>query len=90
MGVPDARTLAWAFGRAHEDRIKDAIRDGVRDRAGELTPGGDEYWRLVAEVAVEAVLYDLVDLAESEGDDFRPRRVRARAVRELSPGTAQR
>ena len=68
--VPDARTIHWAFGRSHEDRIKDAIRLDVRERGRDLDPDSDDYWKLLTEVAIEAVLYDLVDMAKEEGTAF--------------------
>lgn len=68
--VPDAKTITWAFGRAHEDDVKDSIRSDVRDRGHELDPASDEYWTLVAEVAIEAILYDLNDKAREDGAVF--------------------
>lgn len=68
--VPDAKTITWAFGRAHEDDVKDAIRSDVRHRGHGLEPESDEYWALVAEAAVEAVLYDLSNKAREDGAVF--------------------
>ncbi|MCX2733193.1 hypothetical protein OOZ19_23370 [Saccharopolyspora sp. NFXS83] len=45
-------------------------RRDVRDRGAGLDPGGDEYWTLVAEVAVEAVLHDIAHLAKEDGAVF--------------------
>lgn len=68
--VPDARTINWAFGRAREDRVKDAVRLDVRDRGRHLDPDSDAYWTLVAEAAIEAILHDLADRAKEDGTVF--------------------
>ncbi|MCF6476332.1 hypothetical protein FAF44_49535 [Nonomuraea sp. MG754425] len=64
--VPDRRTLQWCFGAADEARVKDAIRRDVESRSSGLSIDSDVYWTLVAEAAIEAVLYDLSALADQE------------------------
>lgn len=70
--APDAKTLLWAFGRAHESDIKDAIREDVTRRGRNLGRDSDAYWRLIAEAAIESVLYDLMDKAREDGTTFPP------------------
>ena len=70
--VPDAKTLFWAFGRAHEQDIQDSIRADVAHRGRDLDPDSDAYWRLVAEAAIESVLYDLLDKARQDGATLPP------------------
>ena len=53
--VPDARPIIWAFGRADPQRIKDAVRLDVQDRAPDPRQHPDEYWAFVAEAAIEAL-----------------------------------
>jgi hypothetical protein len=65
--APDEKTLHWAFGTANENRIQDTIRDDVRSRGEGLQNNSAEYWNLVAEVAIEAVLCDLVEQAKKLG-----------------------
>lgn len=52
---PDRRTVEWAIGVLHEDRIVESLRQEVQDRAHET----DDYWQLVASVAVEHISFDL-------------------------------
>jgi hypothetical protein len=52
---PDARTVQWAIGILHEDRIVDPLRREVAERQGET----DDYWRLVAAIAIEHISFDL-------------------------------
>lgn len=70
--APDAKTIFWAFGRAHEGDIKDAIRKDVAHRGHGLEPDSDAYWRLIAESAIESVLYDLIEKAQEDGTTFPP------------------
>ena len=63
---PDRRSVEWAIGVLHEDRIVDSLRREVQDRAHET----DDYWRLVASIAVEHIAFDLgrqLDRWESTG-----------------------
>ena len=46
--APDAKTLIWAFGRAHESGVEEAIRESVNRRGHDLDRDSDAYWRLVA------------------------------------------
>ncbi|MDP4511535.1 hypothetical protein [Nonomuraea turcica] len=64
--TPDKLTIKWCFGVAHEERVKDAIRADVEMRSAGIPIDSDEYWELVAEVAIEAILYDLLAMAERE------------------------
>ena len=68
--VPDARTLIWAFGRADSQRIKDALRLDVRDRAPDPAQHPDEYWAFVAEAAIEALHFDVIEMAQEAGAVF--------------------
>ncbi|MGW3353496.1 hypothetical protein ACWDA3_60315 [Nonomuraea rubra] len=63
---PDRRTIKWCFGVAHEKRVKDAIRADVTTRGSDIPIDSDEYWELVAEVAIEAILYDLLEAVDIE------------------------
>lgn len=65
--VPDARTVMWWVGRAHESRIVDTLRAEVIDRAPDLPPLPEAFWQLVAEVAVEHLTFDLVRQAQADG-----------------------
>ncbi|MBU7598930.1 hypothetical protein JGS22_015245 [Streptomyces sp. P38-E01] len=68
--VPDPATIQWCFGIAHESRVKDAIKADVKSRSGEVPVDSEEYWTLVSEVAIEAILFDLMRMAERYGADF--------------------
>ena len=68
--MPDARTVDSFIGVAHEDRIRDSLRREVEDRAGTLEPHSDEYWSLVAEIAIEHISSDMVREATARGTAF--------------------
>lgn len=68
--TPDARTIIWAFGRAHEDGVRDAIREDVTRRGRDLEPNSEAYWNLVAEAAIESVLFDLAEKSREDGAVF--------------------
>jgi hypothetical protein len=59
--------LKWCVGSLHEDDIADDLRADVENRIGDLPVGPQEYWRLVAEAAVECVAYDLMRRAQTYG-----------------------
>ncbi|MHA6625521.1 hypothetical protein ACU61A_08845 [Pseudonocardia sichuanensis] len=62
---PDRRSVEWAIGVLHEDRIVDSLRQEVQDRKHET----DDYWHLVASIAVEHIAFDLgrrLELWESD------------------------
>lgn len=65
--VPDARTVEWFVGAADEERIWRTLRSEVARRAAGMDPGSDEYWRLVAEVAVEHLSFDMIRQARARG-----------------------
>jgi DNA-binding IclR family transcriptional regulator len=62
---PDRRSVEWAIGVLHEDRIVDSLRQEVQRRMDET----DDYWHLVASIAVEHIAFDLgrqLELWESD------------------------
>jgi hypothetical protein len=65
--VPDARTVEWYVGVAHEDRIWATLRSEALRRGAGLDPESEEYWRLVAEIAVEHLSFDMVEQARARG-----------------------
>jgi hypothetical protein len=68
--VPDARTILWYVGIAHEQRIQDTLRREVERRGVGLSVTSDEYWHLVAEVAVEHLSVDMMEQAAKWGTRF--------------------
>ncbi len=67
--APDRRTIEWISGILHEERIVDTLRAEVADRnLSEV--GSDEYWRLVASIAVEHITVDVIRMARQWGTDF--------------------
>ncbi|MGH7750388.1 MAG: hypothetical protein ACREQ5_37295 [Candidatus Dormibacteria bacterium] len=65
--VPDRRTLSWVFGTAHEDRIVHGLAADVKSRTRDIPYDSEAYWRIVAEVAIECVVYDLGAIAAAMG-----------------------
>ena len=70
--TPDGRTIKWLFGVTHEDRVWRAIKADVRNRGEGVAVDSDEYWKLVAEAGIEAILYDALRMAKDSGARMNP------------------
>ena len=62
--------MLWVASILHEDRVKDELRQEIDERRGDLRPDSDDYWQLVASVAVEHITFDLIEQAKSSGVDL--------------------
>jgi hypothetical protein len=58
------------MGVANEDRIVESLQREVGSRGSGLSVNSPEYWRLVAEVAVEHLTFDLFERARERGTEF--------------------
>lgn len=68
--VPDRQTVLWWMGTADEARIVESLEREIKERSHDVAPDSSEYWRLVAEVAVEHLTFDMLDMAKQWGTDF--------------------
>ena len=68
--TPDRETVLWWMGTANEDRIVESLEREIKDRSRDVTPDSSEYWRLVAEVAVEHLTFDMLTMAKKWGTEF--------------------
>ncbi|MBB5159712.1 hypothetical protein [Saccharopolyspora phatthalungensis] len=67
---PAFETIVWAAGHINEEAVATAIREDVARRGQDLSGDSDDYWRLIGEAAVEAVVFDLVEEAKRWGTEF--------------------
>ncbi|MFK0243317.1 hypothetical protein ACIQUM_01360 [Amycolatopsis azurea] len=54
---PDLHTLRWLAGRTDLDRVAATVRSDLSARGAEAEAGDDAYWRIVAEAALEAIIW---------------------------------
>jgi hypothetical protein len=77
--IPDTETVRWWIGLATGDRIVESLEGEVKERSVGIQWHSDEYWHLVAEVAVEHLHFELYDTAIAWGtamsDPSRPEQV---------------
>lgn len=66
----DPETVRWWTTLATGDRIVESLEREVKDRGGRLALDSDDYWHLVAEVAVEHMHFELYDTATAWGTEM--------------------
>ncbi|MBB5854149.1 hypothetical protein ACFQ05_12640 [Amycolatopsis umgeniensis] len=54
---PDLHTLRWLAGRTDLDRVASTVRSDLSARRTEAEASEDAYWRVLAEAALEAIIW---------------------------------
>ncbi len=68
--TPDAETILWCFGRANLDTVMSTMRSDASSRLPDLEPWSDDTLRTIADMAIEATLFDLFHQARKAGTRF--------------------
>lgn len=60
--APDMATIRWSSGIIDRDRVRDALRETAA-RTESVDRDSDRYWDILAEAAIEAVVWNVHEVA---------------------------